>query len=301
LGFGLLIAPLWVAGAYADLLGTAGNFVVLGGSTVTNTGSSIVNGNLGVSPGIAVTGFPPGIVTPPGIIHAGDAVAAQAQSDLTTAYNTLHGLSSTGNLTGVDLDTYTFASPLNSGVYTFNSSAQLSGTLYLNAQGLANQYWVFQIGSTLTTASASAVDIINPGANEGIFWEVGSSATLGTSTAFEGNIVALTSITMNTSATITCGRALAENGAVTLDTNTVNGGCSTLAGNGGSAGLSGFVASANGTTLLPVSGGGGTGGTGGGSSPTPEPHDLIVPVGFCIVGLAWQARRKKAKAEVSKV
>jgi hypothetical protein len=328
LSFSLLIAPLWIVGAYADLLGTAGNFVVLGGSTVTNTGSSTVNGNLGVSPGTAVTGFPPGIVTPPEVIHAGDAVAVQAQSDLTTAYNTLFGLSSTGNLTGVDLGGKT----LESGVYTFNSSAQLTGTLTLNAQGLANQYWVFQIDSTLTTATASAVDIINPGANEGVFWEIGSSATLGTSTLFEGNIVALTSITMNTSATITCGRALAQNGAVTLDTNTLNEGCSTLAGNGGSAGLSGFVSNGNGG-LSPVGGeggtgggtggagggtggtgggtggtgggtggtGGGSGGTGGGGSPTPEPHDMIVPVGFCIVGLAFQAKRKRAKAKAVKI
>ena len=258
LGLSLLIAPFWIVGAYADLLGTAGNFVVLGGSTVTNTGSSIVNGNLGVSPGCAVTGFLPGVVTPPATSQVCDAVTLQAQSDLTTAYNTLLGLTSTGNLTGVDLGGKT----LTSGVYAFNSSAQLTGTLTLNAQGLANQFWVFQIGSTLTTASASAVDIINPGANEGIFWEVGSSATLGTSTAFEGNIVALTSITMNTSATITCGRALAQNGAVTLDTNTLNEGCSTLAGNGGSAGLSGFVSNGNGG-LSPVGGGGGAGGTGG--------------------------------------
>ncbi len=282
LSFGLLIAPLWVVGAYADLLGTAGNFVVLGGSTVTNTGSSVINGNLGVNPGCAVTGFPPGVVTPPATIQACNAVPLQAQSDLTTAYNTLFNLSSTANLTGVDLGTQT----LTSGVYTFNSSAQLTGTLTLDAQHLANQYWVFQIGTALTTASASAVDIINPGANEGIFWEVGSSATLGTSTAFEGNIVALTSITMNTSATITCGRALARNGAVTLDTNTVSGGCSSFVSNG-----NGGLSAAN--------GGGGTGGGGGGSSPTPEPHDLIVPVGFCIVGLAIMAVRKRAKAEAS--
>ena len=92
LRFGLLVAPFWIVGAYADILGTAGSFAVLAGSTVTNTGPSVVNGNLGVSPGLAVTGFPPGIVNPPGIIHAGDAVAMQAQNDLVTAYNSLAGL-----------------------------------------------------------------------------------------------------------------------------------------------------------------------------------------------------------------
>jgi type VI secretion system secreted protein VgrG len=212
--------------AMADpILGTAESFAVLAGSTVTNTGNTVVTGNLGVSPGLAITGFPPGIVTPPSTTYAGGAVALQAESDLTTAYNALAGLTANHDLTGQDLGGLT----LLPGVYKFDSSAQLTGTLTLNAQGNANAFWVFQIGSALTTASASAVTMINPGpsngANDGVFWQIGSSATLGTTTAFEGNILASASITLDTGATIENGRALAETGAVTMDTNTVSNVC----------------------------------------------------------------------------
>jgi hypothetical protein len=173
LAFGLLFA-FGAAGAHAGIIGTASSFGVLAGSTVTNTGTTVVNGNVGVSPGSAITGFPPGIVIPTGVIDAGNAVAATAESDLNTGYNTLAGLAVNSNLTGEDLGGLI----LTPGVYQFDSSAQLTGTLTLNAEGLANAYWVFQIGSTLTTASASAVNIINGGPNEGLFWQVGSSATL---------------------------------------------------------------------------------------------------------------------------
>ena len=199
------------------ILGTAQSFAVLAGSTVTNTGSTIIGGNVGVSPGSAVTGFPPGIVMAPGTIHAADAVATQAQSDLTTAYVTLAGMPPTSNLTGMDLGGLT----LTPGVYKFDNSAQLTGTLTLNALGNPDSVFVFQIGSTLTTASSSSVVMVNDGLHDNVFWQVGSSATLGTTTAFVGNIVALTSIGLNTGATIECGRALARNGAVTMDTNTI--------------------------------------------------------------------------------
>lgn len=192
------------------------SFAVLGGSTVTNTNTpTIVTGNLGVSPGSAVTGFPPGTVTG-GTIHAADSVAAQAQSELTTAYNSLAGSPCNTDLTGQDLGGKT----LTPGVYCFSTSAQLTGTLTLNAQGNPNAVFIFKIGSTLTTASASSVLLINSASSCGVFWQVGSSATLGTGTALAGSIVALTSITLNTGANVT-GRALARNGAVTLDNNHV--------------------------------------------------------------------------------
>jgi uncharacterized protein YhjY with autotransporter beta-barrel domain len=202
--------------AEAQLLGTAEDFGVLAGSTVTNTGPSVIQGNVGVSPGSAVVGFPPGS-TPTGTIHAADAVAAQAQSDLTVAYNDLFSRPFDVDLTGQDLG----GKVLIPGVYRFASSAQLTGLLVLDGQGNPNSEYIFQIGSTLTTASNSSVLLINGANGNNVYWAVGSSATLGTNTAFTGNIVALTSITLNTGATLTCGRALARNGAVTLDTNTI--------------------------------------------------------------------------------
>ena len=197
--------------ATAPPLGTAGTFVVLGGSTVTNTGSSVLVGDLGVWPGLVIVGFPPGIVN--GTTHAGDAVAMQAQSDLVTAYNDVAGQMCDTDLTGQDLGGLT----LVPGAYCFSASAQLTGTLTLDAQGDPNAVWAFQTGSTLTTASNAVVDIINGGSSCNVFWQIGSSATLGTGTAFAGSILALTSITSNTSVSLS-GQLLARNGAVTLDT-----------------------------------------------------------------------------------
>ena len=201
----------------SHILGTAESFAVLGGSTVTNTGPSVITGDLGVSPGSAVVGFPPGIVTPPGTIHVADAVAAQAQSDVTVAFNDLAGRATNFNLTGQDLGGLT----LTPGVYTFATSAQLTGTLTLDAQGNPNAEFIFQIGSTITTASGSSVMMINNGNPCAVYWKIGSSATLGTTTAFKGHVLALASITMNTGATLD-GSALAQNGAVTLDNNQVS-------------------------------------------------------------------------------
>ncbi len=200
-------------------LGTSADFGVLGGSTVTNTGATTITRNLGVSPGSAITGFPPGIVSP-GTIHAADAVALQAQNDVTTAYNGLAGLACDTDLTGQDLGGLT----LTPGVYCFSSSAQLTGTLTLDAQGVSDSVFIFQIGSTLTTATSSAVMLINTASPCNVYWQVGSSATAGTSTEFEGNILALTSITLNTGANVD-GRALARNGAVTLDMNDISVSC----------------------------------------------------------------------------
>jgi hypothetical protein len=217
----LLAVATWAglqSQAKADFLGSAESFAVLGGSTVTNTGPTTVYGDLGVWPGLAITGFPPGIVN--GVTYSGGAVAQQAQSDVTTAYNSLAGMAVNQNLTGQDLGGLT----LNPGVYRFSSSAQLTGTLTLNGLGDPNALFVFQIGSTLTTASSSSVLVIN-GGNCNVFWQVGSSATLGTNTAFAGSILALESITVTTNASIVPGRALARNGAVTLDTNNIDNRC----------------------------------------------------------------------------
>ena len=217
LALSFLLLPLLVRSAYASSisLGTAGSYAVLAGSSVVNTGSSVLTGDLGVSPGAAVTGFPPGIVN--GTINKANGPAAQAQSDLTAAYITAAGLTPTATLTGKDLGGMT----LTPGVYFFATSAQLTGTLTLNTLGNPNAVFVFQIGSTLTTASNSAVVFANSLTDKNVFWQVGSSATLGTTTAFAGNILALTSITLNNRAIINCGSALARNGTVTLNNNVI--------------------------------------------------------------------------------
>jgi Ice-binding-like len=196
-------------------LGTASNFAVLGASTVTNTGSTIVTGDLGVSPGTAVTGFPPGTVIG-GTIHSSDTIALRAQNDVTAAYVNATGQSCNDNLTGQDLGGKT----LTPGVYCFSSSAQLTGQLTLNSQENPTSVFIFQIGSTLTTASHASISRINGTQACNIFWQVGSSATLGTNTDFSGNILALTSITATTGARSN-GSLYARTGAVTLDTNTV--------------------------------------------------------------------------------
>ncbi len=201
----------------APSLGTAQSFAVLGGSTVTNTGPTVVTGDLGLSPGTSVTGFPPGQVVG-GAIHAADAAAASAQNSVTTAYNSLAGQACPGanNLTGQNLGGLT----LTPGVYCFSSSAQLTGVLTLNAQGNPGAVFIFQIGSALTTASASSVVVTNGGSPCNVFWQVASSATLGTSSSFAGNLIAASSVTATTGVNMT-GRVLARNGAATLDTSAV--------------------------------------------------------------------------------
>jgi hypothetical protein len=209
-------------GASAPFLGTAKSYAVLGGSTVTNTNATTLTGDLGVSPGLAITGFPPGIVMG-GTTHAGDAASLQAQTDVTAAYGTLAGEACGVDLTGKDLGGLT----LTPGVYCFSSSAQLTGDLVLDAGGKADAVFVFKTVSTLTTASNASVHVINGGGECGVFWQIGSSATLGTGTTFAGSILALTSITLDSGAKVS-GRVLARNGAVTLDQNTVSiGSCAT--------------------------------------------------------------------------
>ncbi|HEY0792205.1 MAG TPA: ice-binding family protein [Chthoniobacterales bacterium] len=215
-----LLAPSWSpVAAQTVSLGAAQNTAVLGGATVTNTGATTVIGNVGVSPGTAVTGFPPGIVRD-GTIHSNDTLAVQAHADASTAYATLAGEAPTANLSGTDLGGLT----LSPGVYHFDTSAQLTGTLSLNTVNDPNGTFIFQVGSTLTTASNSTVTLLGgTGADANIFWQVGSSATIGPGSVFSGNILAHTSITLNSGAEVAAGKALALNGAVTMDTNYVNG------------------------------------------------------------------------------
>ena len=196
-------------------LGTAGSFAVLAGQTVTNTGPSSISGDLGVSPGTAVTGFPPGIVTN-GTIHRADGVAAGAQSDLTTAYNDAAGRSPTANVPAFIGAGQTLAP----GVYKASSSLDVGGSLTLDAGGDPNAVFIFQAPSTLVTDSASSVVLTGGAQACNVFWQVGSSATLGTNSALTGSILALTSISVQTGDTI-AGRALARNGAVTLDDDTI--------------------------------------------------------------------------------
>jgi hypothetical protein len=199
-------------------LGTAGTFKILAGSTVTNTGpTTIAGGDLGLSPGSAVTGFPPGTLVPPAVMHITDPTAAQAQLDLTTAYNYAAGLPGGAVLAG-DLSGLTFTP----GLYKNSSTVMLSaGNVTLDAQGNANAVFIFQIGSTLTTLGGTQVILAGGAQAKNIFWQVGSSATLGTTSIFYGTIMALQSVTLDTGATLH-GRALARNAAVTLDSNTVD-------------------------------------------------------------------------------
>ena len=190
-------------------LGTVAPFAVLAGSTVTNTGPTTLTGmaalpgNVGVSPGNTFTGSGSVTFATGGVQDLANAAAIQVQIDLINAYNNLAGRPTSVNLTGQNLGGLT----LVPGVYNFTSSAQLTGTLRLNGLHNPNSVFIFNIGSTLTTASASAISLINGAQGGNVFWRIGSSATLGTTTSFTGDILALTSITLDTSATITCGAA----------------------------------------------------------------------------------------------
>jgi len=231
-----LVFLIWPASALAATdpgLGTAGNFAVLAGTTVTNTGPTWITGQLGVAPGSAVTGFPPGTS---GVKHKGDSVATTAQTNLTAAYvnAAAQPCPGTHNFTGVNLG----GKNLVPGVYCQTTAPSLTGTLTLNGSGI----YIFQIGSTLITASGARVALIGGAQPCQIFWVVGSSATIATSTTFIGNIMALQSIAMQTGATLN-GRALARNGAVTLDTNRI------IQSSGCGYGVPAFVGSPSGNVL----------------------------------------------------
>jgi Ice-binding-like len=212
-----LLASLFFAGSALGAtatvgLGSAASFSVLAGSTVTNTGPTTMFGDLGLSPGSSVTGAPHVL----GQTHVNDAVAIGAKNDLTTSYNDAAGRPSTGSA-GTDLSGQTFLP----GVRTASSSLLLSsGSVTLDAQGDPNAVFIFQIASTLITGSNTSVALVNGAQACNVFWQVGSSATLGTGTRFVGTIMASASITANTAATIH-GRLLAQSAAVTMDTNTI--------------------------------------------------------------------------------
>jgi hypothetical protein len=246
-------------------LGTSANYSVLGASTVTNTGPSTLAQSLGLWPGTSITGFPPGLVTPPGTTDTTNAAAHQGQSDLTAAYL---------NAAGRPIDATTTADlgnlNLGAGVYAAPSKGAMSinGPLTLNGAGNSSSVFIFQTNSTLITGSGSSVSLINGAQACNVFWQVGSSATLGTGSVFVGNILALTSITVNTGVTVQ-GRALAQNGAVTLDDDTfVAPGCAISGGGGGTTTTTTSTTTPTTTTTAP-GGGGGTPTTPGGTPTTP--------------------------------
>ena len=215
LGAGYILVTQSACSQATVALGSAAGFAVLSGATVTNTGSTTVTGDVGVSPGTAVTGFPPGTVV--GTIHAADPTAAGGIADLTVAYNdaagrTLCPVSVAGNLGG---------QTLTPGLYKSTSGLEItSGDLTLDARGNANAVFIFQMASTLTTTEGRQVILAGGAKASNVFWQVGASATVGTNSTFAGTIMADQSVTLITGATLN-GRALARIGAVTLDASTV--------------------------------------------------------------------------------
>jgi hypothetical protein len=193
-------------------LGSADSFAVLGATGVTSIGSTVLNGNLGEYPGTTISGFGPGIVN--GSTYYGGPVAMQAQSDALSAYNTITGLTPTLNLSGATLGTGGTVLTLTSGVYSFSSSVSLDGALTLSGPG----DFIFQIGTTFTTADAASIILAGGASAANVFWEVGTSATLGANNSFDGSIIATNNITLG-DATSVDGRAIALSGAVNLDDN----------------------------------------------------------------------------------
>jgi hypothetical protein len=243
-------------------LGSASSFSVLAGSTVTNTGPTTMFGDLGLDPGSAITGAPHAL----GATHVDDAVALSAKNSLTSSWTDAAGRPAIA-LASADLSGLTFTP----GVYAASSSLLFSaGEVTLDAQGDPNAVFIFKVGSSLTTGSATKVLLVNGAQPCNVFWEIGASATLGTNSTFAGTVMALTTITAQTGATLD-GRLLARNGAVNLDTNTITtSACAagTVGGSGGGTGGTGGTTGGGtgGTTGGGTGSTGGTGGTGGGGT-----------------------------------